>query len=229
MKVMMTGGKGFIGSWLVPALEAAEHIAETYDAVDGDDIFNMKELIAHLKGIDMVIHLAAYPSYKPDIPPQEYVRLNIIGVARLIEAMKAAKVKNLVYGSSGAIYGFGPNRPLNGWVTPPISESQYPNADQWKLLDIYSASQLAVIAWLPLVTGYGWTVTVVRINCIEPCHLGAAERGDHWGWWCSQAMASSAFIAAVERKTTGFEIVNVGEANDNMDYTMLDKLLDGEL
>ena len=226
MKVTVIGGRGFFGSWLVPALEEY-HDVEIYDVVDGNDIFDVKNLTAKLKGREAAIHLAAIPSYKASLNPALYVRLNIVGVARVVEAMKAAKVKKLVYAASGAVYGFEGGKPSGGWVKPPISERQYP-AD-WNALNVYSAGNLAVEAWLPLALGYGWAVTSLRINCIEPHHKGVLDQGHHWGWWCSQKMAASAFLAALAREKTGFEIVNVGEHNENMDYTMLDKLLDGEL
>ena len=146
MKVLVTGGKGFIGSWLVPGLIEKGHDIDTYDAVDSQDIFNIGELVAAMKGHEAIVHLVAHPTYKPDIAPAEYVRLNIVGVAKAIEAMKIAKVKSLVYVSSGAVYGFGPGRPHGGWVTPPISEKQTQTQIQWGLLDIYSATKLACAA-----------------------------------------------------------------------------------
>jgi nucleoside-diphosphate-sugar epimerase len=228
MKILVTGSAGFFGSWLMPAIEEAGHEGVGYDIADGRDIFDGKVLAGAMRGCDAVIHLAAWPHYKPEsaLPAREFVRLNVIGTAAVVAAMKAARVKRLVYASSGALYGFGPGRSLDGWVTPPITEAKGPTtAEQWVMVDIYGASKLACEAWLPLAIGRDWAVTSLRVNCIEPHHVGAQTEGAHWGWWCGQDLAAKAFIAACERADRGFAIVNVGQSSENLDTTMLDGLL----
>lgn len=227
MKILVTGSAGFFGSWLCPAIEEAGHAVVPYDIKTGQDLFDGAALAKAMRGCDVVVHLAAYPYYKPasEIPPQEFVRMNIIGTAAMVAAMKAARVKRLVYASSGALYGFGPERSLDGWVTPPITEAQGPTTTRhWSMIDVYGASKLACEAWLPLAMGRDWVVTALRINCIEPYHHGALTSGAHHGWWCSQATASRAFIAACEREDRSFAAVNVGEPCENLDATMLEAL-----
>jgi len=227
MKLLVTGSDGFFASWLIPALEKAGHEVVGVDVKSSGDLFNHDLMVERLTGCDAVLHLAAYPHYKPEIPPQEFTRLNIVGTAKLVAAMADAKVRRLVYTSSGAMYGFGPGRSLDGWVKPIITENT--NGMSWPMVDAYGASKVACEAWLALLPSRSWTITSLRINCIEPYHAGAITQGAHWGWWCSQALTSRAFEAAAKRTSGGFEAVNVGEPNPNMDLSQLDKLLAGTL
>ena len=227
MKLLVTGSDGFFASWLIPALGAAGHEVVGCDVKSGGDLFNHDDLVARLAGCDAVVHLAAWPHYKTTIPAQEFTRLNIIGTAKLVEAMADAKVRRLVYTSSGAMYGFGPNRSLDGWVKPPITENT--DGMDWTMVDAYGASKVACETWLALLPSRSWTITTLRINCIEPHHEGAITQGHHWGWWCSQALTSQAFEAAAQRESGGFQAVNVAEPSANVDRTQLDKLLAGKL
>lgn len=227
VKVFVTGGAGFFASWLIPALEAAGHEVVAYDLKNGQDLQDVDATAEAMRGCEAVIHLAAYPHFRTEIPAQNFERRNIIGTARVIAAMRKAGIKRLVYTSSGAIYGFGPNRSYDGWVRPPISEKQWPAIDDWALLDAYGGSKLACEAWLEILPDI--VTTALRINCIEPHHGGAKDTGAHWGWWCSQALAARAFIAALERGARPkFLAVNVAEPNDNMELTRLKGLLGGE-
>lgn len=225
MNILVTGSSGFFGSWLVPGLEAAGYSIVPFDIqVGGNDILNTELLARTLTNTqcEAVLHLAAYPHYKRSVPPQEFTRVNIIGTMSVLKAMKQANVKTLVYISSGAVYGFGPYRSLDGWVKPPISEATKP--ENWAMIDVYAGSKLAAEAAFGLMD-WDWSITSLRINCIEPHNEGAEARGDHWGWWCSQALAIKAVDAALRRRLGGLALVNVAEPNPNMDLTQLDKLL----
>ena len=228
MRILVTGASGFFGSWLVPELEA-QHEVVPFDLVEGQDILNAKALAGAMKGCDAVVHMAALPHYRDDIPAQAFIRLNIIGTARVVAAMRKAKTKNLVYISSGALYGFGPGRSLEGWVTPPIEEGDETDRADWDMIDAYGASKLACEEWLEATAPRGWCVTSLRINCIEPHHHGAVDSGAHWGWWCSQDTAALAVEAALVRNKTGFCAVNVGEPNENLDATRLGAMLLGAM
>lgn len=221
MRVLVTGSRGFFASWLLPAL--SEHEITGYDIKDGDDLFDEKHLLEKMRGQDAVIHLAAYPHFYDDVLSQRYTRRNIIGTANVVNAMLKARVRRLVYVSSGAVYGFGPDRPPEGWVTPPITEEKAPGYEEWAVMDVYSASKLACESWPRCVPQIH--TTILRVNCIEPFHEGAAEQGAHWGWWCSQALAIRAIRAGLVQTRKRYWIVNVGEENPNVDRTQLEELL----
>jgi nucleoside-diphosphate-sugar epimerase len=226
VKVLVTGSEGFFGSWLVPGLERYGHEIVRWDAKRGEDMLDVDALSAALEGCDAVVHLAAYPHFKDEIRPADFERRNIIGTARVVQAMQRAGVKRLAYTSSGALYGFGPHQPLEGWVTPPIREDTMPTLAQWALIDTYGGSKLACEEWLATLRDI--VVTALRINCIEPHHKGAQIDGYHWGWWVSQGLAIRAFAAAIERDCGGFARVNVAEPCAHVDRTALEHLLTWE-
>ena len=59
MKVLVTGGKGYIGTNLRPFIEAAGWEFVSYDIVDGLDVLNFEQLQSAAKDADVVVHLAA--------------------------------------------------------------------------------------------------------------------------------------------------------------------------
>jgi len=58
MRVLVTGGKGFIGKHLCRALELRGYEAQSYDIKDGQDILDRAKLDAAIKNVDAVFHLA---------------------------------------------------------------------------------------------------------------------------------------------------------------------------
>lgn len=226
MKVLVTGSEGFFGSWLIPALGEAGHDVVRYDRKLGQDILNRAQLDDAMQGVEGVVHLAAIPHWRPEIPAVEYQRTNVRGTASVVDAFIASDANVLVVTSSGALYGFGPGRDT-GWVTPPITETKRPRSGEIRL-DDYRRSKLEQLAYLESVADQFGSrpVTSLRINCIEPHHVGAAA-GDHWGWWTSQATAIKAYLAALSRKRGGLMVVNVGEPNPNLNPSRLNRLLKG--
>src|SRR3989344_3137848 len=120
MKVLVTGGAGFIGSHLVDRL-----IAEGHDVLVSDNCaVGRKENIAHhlnnprfsfieadirqreyigqyFAGIDYVFHLAALADIVPSIVnPVGYYTTNVLGTMNVLECARAAKVKRFVYVAS---------------------------------------------------------------------------------------------------------------------------------
>jgi UDP-glucose 4-epimerase len=124
MKILVTGGAGYIGSHVVRGLVSAGHEPVIIDDLSsgnqariGDlalleiDLaspaareFLVKSLKEH--EIDGVIHLAARKSVSESVAnPEYYYQQNINSVNNLLFAMKEAKVLNLVFSSSAATYG----------------------------------------------------------------------------------------------------------------------------
>lgn len=107
-KYLVTGGSGFIGSYIVEEIKKRGDRAIIYDnkADKRNDVTNLKRLIEVSKGCDGVFHLAAIPSVQYSIEnPKETFNINYNGTLNVLEAMRVNKINSLVYSSSSAVYG----------------------------------------------------------------------------------------------------------------------------
>lgn len=108
MKIVVTGGAGFIGSHLVRGLQALGHEVEVFDiALDPKrDVRDIEAVREALKGVDYVFHLAAIPSVPYSIEyPEETNLTNLDGTLNVLIAARDAGVKRVMFASSAAIYG----------------------------------------------------------------------------------------------------------------------------
>ncbi len=132
MKVLVTGGAGFIGSYCVDALlkrgdkvicvdnfndfydkkvkraNIAAHKSNKNFALYAKDIGDYKtvEKIIAIEKPDKILHLAARAGVQQSLNnPLEYVRSNIVGTANLLEACRKHGIRNFVFASSSSVYG----------------------------------------------------------------------------------------------------------------------------
>ncbi|MFD9719304.1 NAD-dependent epimerase/dehydratase family protein [Streptomyces sp. NPDC059076] len=136
MRVLVTGGAGFIGSHIVAALADRGHEAVVLDAllpsahdartrpgpgVIHADVRDRVAMADALRGVDAVSHQAAMVGLGgtgfSDGP--DYVSCNDLGTAVLLAAMAEAGVHDLVLAGSMVVYGEGRyDCPRHGWVRP---------------------------------------------------------------------------------------------------------------
>ncbi len=127
MRVLVTGGAGFVGSHTVDALlrrgyevrvldaleppvhaspERPYYLADEVELVTGD-VRRREDWERALRGVDAVIHLAAYQDYLLDF--SRFAHVNDVGTALLYEVAVARHLplRRVVVGSSQAVYGEG--------------------------------------------------------------------------------------------------------------------------
>lgn len=105
--VMVTGGKGFVGSYAAKALENRGFGVITYDRLDEEDILDRTQLEYHVRTTApcWIIHLAGQVYLNPSLEnPQNDANLNIIGSLNVLEAARKYKC-GVTFSSSGAVYG----------------------------------------------------------------------------------------------------------------------------
>lgn len=106
MKILITGGKGFIGQHFQKALSSTAIEFQVYDLVDGNDICDKYKLdnLINKEKFDIVLNLAA----KAGVPMgeeyyEEFIRTNCIGLKTLIEVCKKHKAKLVHFSSSSSL------------------------------------------------------------------------------------------------------------------------------
>ncbi|MDQ3076070.1 MAG: NAD-dependent epimerase/dehydratase family protein [bacterium] len=120
VKVVVTGGAGFIGSHIVDTLvsEGNEvHIVDNLSAGKKEninpnailhvvDIRDAGKIVSIFKDAEYVFHQAAFPQVQYSIEnPAETHEINVNGTLNVLEACRINKVKRLIFASSSAVYG----------------------------------------------------------------------------------------------------------------------------
>jgi len=133
MRMLITGGAGFLGASLANRLVEEGHtVLALDDLTAGDprrlsrqvlltrgDVRDVPKLWTLLQGVDCVYHLAARVRVPESVHyPAEYNEVNVGGTVALMQAMRDTGVRRVVLASSGAIYGEQEQQPVDEAQTP---------------------------------------------------------------------------------------------------------------
>ena len=228
MRVLVTGGAGFIGSHLCGRLlDRGDQVA----AIDNFDPFYPErikrraleplltrglrffqadirdaEAVAVAFGEaapDCIVHLAALAGVRPSIErPAEYMDVNVRGTSVLLEAARKAGVRRFVFGSSSSVYGAN--------AAPPFRETARIESP----LSPYAASKAAGEQLVSTFRNlYGLEAISLRFFTV----YGARQRPD-------LAIHKFARLMLEGRKLPFF-----GDGSSRRDYTFIDDILAGVL
>ena len=169
MRILVTGGCGFIGSFLVKKLVNLGFDVAVLDNLSSGSLANLGGVVDKvrfiegdvrkygvvlkaLKDVDVVYHLAALTSVQESIrKPMLYHEVNSKGTLNLLKASVENKIKKFIYASSCAVYG--------NPVKLPISEDHPTNP-----LSPYAASKLSAEAYCKAYSNaYGLHVLILRL------------------------------------------------------------------
>ena len=225
MKILVTGGAGFIGSHFVGRSIALGHAVEVMDdfndfydpaikrenlaGVSGDvvihetDIRDADAVLRVVQGgkFDCIVHLAARAGVRPSIlDPRLYLETNIIGTFNLLEAARRAGVARFVNASSSSVYGV--------LKTLPFREDLALN----QTISPYAATKLAAEQ---LCSNYSHLHGIRAVSLRFFTVYGPRQRPD---------LAIHSFTRAV---LEGRPIAQFGDGSTRRDYTYIDDILGG--
>jgi UDP-glucose 4-epimerase len=214
MKILVTGGAGFIGHNLAIYLKrngfnvivvdsferstgfATNRLQEENIPVMRTSIMDMERISVLLKETDVVIHAAAYVDVAESVEkPLMYFENNVLGTASIAKASSEAGVKLFVYLSSAAVYG--------NPVELPICENH-----PAKPISPYGLSKLMGEEVVKLFSAYGLKQVVLRLFNVYGPGQNAAYAG--------------VIIRFLERVRKGLPPVIYGDGEQTRDFIHVD-------
>lgn len=214
-KVLVTGGRGFIGVNLTRAIspskttEVLDNLKrasptgwdEALSTLREGDILNPEFVTSCCGGMSHVVHLAAYGSVVESIAdPERNFEVNVQGTLNVLRAAVGAGVRRFIFASTGGA--------LIGDATPPVSEQSLP-----KPISPYGASKLCGEAYChAFAKSYGLETVCLRFGNVYGPH-SAHKKG-----------AVTVFIKAL---MTGEPIVIYGDGAASRDYVHVEDLCSG--
>jgi UDP-glucuronate 4-epimerase len=221
MKILLTGGAGFIGSHLLERLLARgddvaviDDFNDYYDPaikrrnlprsgfrLHEKDIRESADLVAREKP-DVLVHLAARAGVRPSqSQPALYESVNVAGTLGLLEACRQSDVRRFVFASSSSVYG---NAPV------PFREDD----ENLQPISFYGVTKLLGEHYVRIYSRlHGIQSTCLRFFTA----YGPRQRPD---------MAIHAFTAAIDQ---GREIPMFGDGTTERDYTFVSDIVQGLL
>jgi UDP-glucuronate 4-epimerase len=226
VRVLVTGGAGFIGSHLIERL--LEHDYQVVCIDNFDDYYspdmkrrNMDPLLVcpgfqFVEGdiqdevllgqllmgpYSAVVHLAARAGVRPSIDQADvYARTNVQGTITLLEASRRSDVRHFIFGSSSSVYGLSRNIPFKE------------DDNQLQPISPYGASKLAAEVYCATYHRlYGLPVSILRFFTV----YGPRQRPD---------MAIHRFARLIEDEKP---VSMYGDGTTRRDYTYVDDVVDG--
>jgi UDP-glucose 4-epimerase len=162
MKILLTGGAGYVGSACLRWLLGHGHDPLAYDdlrdghpqavpdaprrLIDGDisDTVRLTDVMREYR-VEAVMHFAGLLSVPTSIKePKEYYDVNVVGTKSVLDAMRNSGVRKILFSSTAATYGFHAEMPLHE-ASPQSPETPYGNtklAAEWLIKDYARAYDL---------------------------------------------------------------------------------------
>jgi len=227
MRILVTGGAGFIGSHLVEKLLASGHSVAILD--DFNDYYDpqikrenvagvLKDIavyqvdlredgavrgLFHREKFETVVHLAARAGVRPSIQhPQLYYDTNVNGTLHLLEAARMTGVERYIFASSSSVYGMA--------RTVPFSEDLHLT----QTISPYAATKIAG-EFLCSTYSHLYQMRIVALRYFTV--YGPRQRPD---------LAIHQFARRIQ---AGHPIDQFGDGTTRRDYTYIDDIVQGTM
>lgn len=208
MRIVVTGGSGNVGRYVVDELRKFHHEVTVFDvkgpkdkdvnSVKGD-MLKIDDCRKAFEGAEVIVHLAAIPHPLND-PPEKVFDVNVAGTFNVHQAAADLGIGKVVQASSDSSYGFGFLRP-GDFLLPeylPLDED-HPQ----KPADPYGLSKKVGEEIAKSFTKrYGMTTIALRICMVlfpelMESYKSAIEKGKGWPWYNDVRDVAQAFRLAV--------------------------------
>lgn len=232
-RALVTGGAGFIGSNLADRLLADGVEVVVYDNLSTGrrefvpaeaelveaDVLDRDTLARALRGCDTVFHLQANADVRHGLErPRADLEQNTIGTSNVLEAMREAGVRRIVFSSTGSVYG-------EPEVFPTPEDAPFPVQTS-----LYAASKLAGEGMLGAYAhGFGFDALVFRFVSIlgeryshghvidffnalraDPTRLRVLGNGQQRKSYLYVQDCVSGILTALAAHESGFAVYNLG-------------------
>ncbi len=216
MKILLTGGAGFLGSALANRFVQSGAVVRVLDDLSsGDparldpaahftrgDVADVPKLWSVLQGVDCVYHLAARVSVPESVLyPKDYNETNVGGTVALMQAMRDAGVRRVVLASSGAVYGEQVEQPLKETCVPSPASP-------------YAVSKVAAEYYVHTI-GALWGIETVALRIFNAFGPGQAFRPSH----------PPVIPAIVRQALNGGSIIVHGAGKQTRDFVYVDDVV----
>src|SRR5437667_899015 len=227
MRILVTGGAGFIGSHLVEKLLTAGHAVAILDdfndfydpqikrqniagvskdvAIHQIDLRNSDAVrnLSHRERFEAIAHLAAREGVRPSIHnPQVYYDANVNGTLHLLEAARMSGVERVIFASSSSVYGTSQTAPFS--EDRPLTQTLSP----------YGATKVAG-EFLCSTYSHLYEMRVVALRYFTV--YGPRQRPD---------LAIHKFTRKIH---AGKPIDQFGDGTTRRDYTYIDDIIQGTM
>jgi UDP-glucose 4-epimerase len=213
MRYLITGGAGFLGSALANRLVRDGNEVRVIDDLSGGDesrlhsqvsftrgsVTDVPRMWTLLQGVECVYHLAALVHVPESLQyPSQYNTVNVGGTVSVLEAMRDAGVKRVVFASSGAVYGAQDQQPVH--------ETMIPNPES-----PYAVSKLSAEYYVRTI-GRLWGIEAVCLRIFNAYGPGQPLR----------ASFPAVVPSFLQRTRSGGSVIVHGDGANTRDYVYID-------
>lgn len=255
MRILVTGGAGFIGtnlirrllknSWEVICIDNFDDYYSSivkrnnlsefttcnrFKSIEGD--IRDKELLAKIKGVDSIIHLAAKPGVRTSFEYADvYESTNVGGTKVLLDFAISNSIKKIVFASSSSVYGSNPDLPWSEKTVPmpiaPYADTKLAAENIGKIYSDLYALQFISLRFFSIYGPYqrpdlAITKFFNAVSSSMPVTLYGDGESTRDFTFVEDAV--SAIIKALSYSDSIFEIFNIGSGRNISLLNILQKI-----